>query len=183
MNPNKSIKKYGEESFYWEVLCYCDNINEMMEMEYHFIKQYNSLVPNGYNLTEGYDNTTLGFKFSEKHRKQQSERVKGNKNPNYGNKWSEKQKKKLSELKMGTLLGDKNPSKRPDVREKIRKSKLGDKNPNSSKWLLISPEGKQIKFVGGIKRKLKELGLSYSGSLKHRKGLINNYKGWIIKKV
>jgi len=36
-------------------------------------------------------------------------------------------------------------------------------------------------YVGGIKQKMKDLGLSYSGSLRHRKGLVDNYKGWVIK--
>ena len=177
---HKSIRKYGNLNFKWEVLVECNNRHEMYNMEYHFIKQYNTVVPNGYNLTEGYDNTTLGYTFSDESRKAQSMRMMGSGNPNYGVKWTDKQKQHLSNLNKGNLCGDKNPSKRPEVREKIRQSKLGKNNPNAKKWLLISPKGIKIEFKGGIKRKMKELGLSYDGSLRHRKGLVDNYKGWII---
>jgi len=53
---------------------------------------------------------------------------KGKNNPNYDNKWSDEQKKKMSILKKGTLIGDLNPAKRPDVRKKISESQKGRDN-------------------------------------------------------
>ena len=49
-----SVYKYGWVHFEWEVLCECQSKDEMDEMEYHYIKQYNSKEDAwGYNMTEG----------------------------------------------------------------------------------------------------------------------------------
>jgi len=49
----QAIRKYGMESFIWETICKCVSIEECCEKEIHFIKEYNTISPNGYNLTEG----------------------------------------------------------------------------------------------------------------------------------
>lgn len=49
---NSSIAKYGREHFTCELIVRC-GLNELDEYEQHFIKEYNSKYPNGYNLTEG----------------------------------------------------------------------------------------------------------------------------------
>jgi group I intron endonuclease len=59
----RAIKKYGKENFEWKVLEHCDSKGEMNEMEFHYIKQYNSFGDNGYNLTFGGEGT-IGFKHS-----------------------------------------------------------------------------------------------------------------------
>ena len=177
---HKAIKKYGISSFVWETLDVCDNIKQLYEMEYHYIKQYHSHVSEwGYNLTQGFDNSTFGLRFHY----EDKERFMGANNSNYGRRWTDEQKKIISDLNTGRLIGDLNPAKRDDVRAKIKEGKMGDKNPNASKWLFITPEGQEIYFTGGVKRKMLELGLNYSGSKKHRDGLVDNYKGWIIKKL
>ena len=48
-----SIAKYGKENFKREVLEYCESKDELNEMEFHYIKQFNSLAPGRYNLTLG----------------------------------------------------------------------------------------------------------------------------------
>ncbi len=48
-----SIEKYGRDNFEWEVLCGCCDSNEMNEKEMFYIKYYNTIRPNGYNLTKG----------------------------------------------------------------------------------------------------------------------------------
>lgn len=45
-----AINKYGEDNFKFEILEWTENYNER---EKELIKQFNSLVPNGYNLIEG----------------------------------------------------------------------------------------------------------------------------------
>ena len=47
---HSAIRKYGEENFSWRVLEECD-ISELDEKECYYIKQYNSLSPNGYNIS------------------------------------------------------------------------------------------------------------------------------------
>lgn len=180
---HRALKKWGMENFEWEIIERCIEVSEMYDMEYHYIKQYNSLAPNGYNLTEGYDNTTTGYRFTEKQRSDHSKRMMGESNGNFGNKWSEEKKKALSKKMLGKFSGDNNPAKRESSKKKISEAVMGEKNVRALKWLMISPEGKEFRFVGGIKRKMTEFGLTYSNSAqKHIKGLVPHYKGWIIKK-
>ena len=100
----------------------------------------------------------------------------GEKNGMYGRKHSEDSRKKMSESTKGTMMGDNNPSKRPEVREKIRQSKLGANNPKSSMWEIIEPDGTPHSFIGGIKRKLIELGTTYMKAK-------NPTNGWVIRKL
>jgi len=50
---NNAINKYGGEAFEVLKLCDCTSTTEMDEMETKFIHEYNTKVPNGYNLTSG----------------------------------------------------------------------------------------------------------------------------------
>ena len=49
---NNSIRKYGVEDFVVELIEYCD-LSNADEREIYYIKEYNSLFPNGYNLKNG----------------------------------------------------------------------------------------------------------------------------------
>lgn len=49
----QAFSKYGIENFNFELIEECENYNER---EIFWIKYYNSLVPNGYNMTEGGEN-------------------------------------------------------------------------------------------------------------------------------
>jgi hypothetical protein len=49
---NSAINKYGVENFKCEKILECE-IDKLDENEIKYIKEYNSLFPNGYNLTEG----------------------------------------------------------------------------------------------------------------------------------
>jgi len=64
----KAISKYGEDNFAWDIIEYCDSKKELNEMEFHYIKQYSSIAPNGYNLTLGGEGCE-GFKHSEESKK------------------------------------------------------------------------------------------------------------------
>jgi group I intron endonuclease len=48
-----AIKKYGEENFLIEAICEPSTLELMNEIESEYIERYNTLVPNGYNLTVG----------------------------------------------------------------------------------------------------------------------------------
>lgn len=52
---SNALRKYGEENFTWEVLCTCASKEECCEKEIFYIKKYNTMSPNGYNLTQGGD--------------------------------------------------------------------------------------------------------------------------------
>jgi len=49
---NNAIRKYGVKDFVVELLECCEIVNAD-EREIHFIKEFNSLFPNGYNLKNG----------------------------------------------------------------------------------------------------------------------------------
>ena len=49
---HQAIRKYGEENFSWEILEEC-SIDEIDDKERFYIEQYNSITPDGYNISEG----------------------------------------------------------------------------------------------------------------------------------
>lgn len=91
-----AIKKYGWENFEHEILKSDLTLEEANYFEKYYIKFYNSLSPNGYNLTEGGEN----YHVSEESRKKRSSSAKGR-------KLSEDTKKKLSFL-ASQRTGDRN---------------------------------------------------------------------------
>lgn len=50
---NAALRKYGSASFQWKVLCRANNMEELNAREEEYIARYNTLSPNGYNLTTG----------------------------------------------------------------------------------------------------------------------------------
>lgn len=73
----KAFKKYGEGAFKFEVLIICFD-EDVFRFESDYIKRYNSLSPNGYNVAEGgkTNQTFLGKTHSEETRKILSEKSK-----------------------------------------------------------------------------------------------------------
>ena len=55
----KAIQKYGKENFSFEVLYRGLSIEESCEKEIELIKKFNSLTPNGYNISKG-GNVNIG---------------------------------------------------------------------------------------------------------------------------
>lgn len=49
---HQAIREYGKNDFELRILCKCEE-KEMDELETFYIKQYNTLSPYGYNMTEG----------------------------------------------------------------------------------------------------------------------------------
>jgi len=49
----KAMRKYGWDSFKFEILDSAENEKELNEKEIHWIKELNSKIPNGYNMTDG----------------------------------------------------------------------------------------------------------------------------------
>jgi len=79
-----AYKKYGISNFEYKIICICfDNDTNKYEKEY--IKKFNTLYPNGYNLLTGGDNKT----HNEYTKKIISDKLKGINHPNYGKKLEE----------------------------------------------------------------------------------------------
>ena len=138
-----AVKKYGIDNFEFSVLIICFD-DERFKYEIEYIKKYNSVVPNGYNITNGGEGG--GFQG-----KTHTEEVK-----NYiKNKLKQKYidnpdlKKQLSERNKIVMSN-------PEVREKIKNGIL-----NSEKWKKVIEDKrignyKQIKHTEEIKNKISE---------------------------
>lgn len=73
-----AIRKYGWDNFSWEVLFQCSDEQynyALSVMEPHFIAEYTTLAPNGYNMTLGGDGVR-GYKMSDDRKAQISEQMK-----------------------------------------------------------------------------------------------------------
>jgi group I intron endonuclease len=74
-----AINKYGLNNFKFEVIIICFDEDRLI-YEKEYIKKYNSMVPNGYNILAGGQEGVLGFKHSEETKKKISEKSKENSN-------------------------------------------------------------------------------------------------------
>jgi len=111
-----AIRKYGEKAFTIALLDKTSDIDNLCDLEFHYIKQYNTKAPNGYNVTDGGDGIT-GFSFSEESKKKMSASAIGKPSWNKGKKglqvaWnkgqpmSDEQKKKISIAKIGKTVSE-----------------------------------------------------------------------------
>jgi len=123
----EAIQKYGEQKFSINLIEEVESAERAYELEQYYIKQYNTKVPNGYNLTDGGDGI-FGWEVSEEYRQECSERVKqlhkDKKVGMYGKKHSEETKKKMSAASkgnthcLGRMLSQ-------ETKQKIREKHLG----------------------------------------------------------
>jgi group I intron endonuclease len=116
-----AIQKYGEENFSFEVIQEC-NIDERFIIEEQKIKEYNSLVPNGYNVTIG--GMGGGFK-GKKHSEGTKKKMAKATSEQYASLSAERKE----ELRQ--ILKNRSPQKRGTIteeyRQKMRNYKLGKK--------------------------------------------------------
>lgn len=98
----KAISKYGINSFEFKVIYETDDFDTLQTMERKFIKEFNTLVPEGYNLVEG-GGGTKGYSHSTHSRKLMAQKKKGKylgaNNPFYGKQHSEETKLKMEKPK------------------------------------------------------------------------------------
>jgi group I intron endonuclease len=71
----RAIEKYGEENFKRYIIEYCD-VEKISEMEIFYIKEWETKIPNGYNLTDGGEGSH-GWHATDETRKNMSENRKG----------------------------------------------------------------------------------------------------------
>ena len=113
-----AIRKYGEDSFEWELICQSkDSYHLLNEMEPYFIKEYNSfyLTGHGYNMTWGGEGTR-GPKTEEHKRKIQASN-KGQIPWHKGKHLSEEHKRNLSLSKIGRKFSDEHRRKLSEARK------------------------------------------------------------------
>lgn len=152
-----AVKKYGINNFKFEVLIICfDEDRYKFEMEY--IKKFNSVSPNGYNLTIGGE----GGGFYDKKHSQETI-----------NKISEKMKQKYidnPELKIQMSIKQKELMNKPEnkikIREGLKKSEIWNKIKNNKK------NTTNRHYTEENKNKLKQMTIDYFNNneniIKHR---------------
>lgn len=102
---HEAINEYGSENFTIEEIDQGNSREELNEKEKYWIKEYNSLLPNGYNCDKGGYLIT----YTEESRKKMSAHrpdYRGHKNPRYGVKASEETRRLISEALKGKYMGE-----------------------------------------------------------------------------
>jgi len=137
---HKAIKLYGKDNFVWEIIEYCNSKEELNEMEFHYIKQYNSFEE-GYNMTMG-GGSLCGFKHSDISKQKISNTKRGKKLPHRSKEWCRNisNSKKGTKLQLDTIL----------KRQHSRKYATGIDNKLSKKYIVTYPNGEEV-IVHGLK--------------------------------
>ena len=199
---HKILKKEGKNNFKWEILCECNSIKELNKMEIHYMKFFNSIWPNGYNMIEG--GTT-----HKDTKKILSNLLKGNNNGKKKYLIITPQKKhfivenlkeycrnnvnldycKMTYVANGRRLHHKgyickkmnNITNIKKTIEKLKKVKFGR---NTSGYILTSPDGKKFE-VNDLKNFCKKYSnINRYGFIRRLNSNSNkDYKGWSIKRI
>jgi group I intron endonuclease len=115
MAISRAIKKHGSEHFNIRVLARCVSIEEMNHREAYYIKLFNTLCPNGYNLDSGGKNKITHQSTKDKLSKIHKGRI--------GKPLSTKTKERLALINTGKKHSE-------ETKAKMGKSRSGNKNPN-----------------------------------------------------
>jgi group I intron endonuclease len=119
-----AVKKYGIENFEFSVLIICFD-DERFKYEKEYIKKYNSVVPNGYNITNGGEGG--GFQ-GKKHTEQMKTDLRNKSKQKY-----------IDNPELKTQISERNKiiMKNPEIRDKIKNGLL-----NSEKWKKAKEENR-----------------------------------------
>ena len=137
-----SIKNYGIGNFVFEIIDSADNLNELNDKEIYWIDFYNSVSPNGYNVTGGGQGKKM-ISTNELSRRiskglQNSEKWQKTKN-------SEEYKKKF----LGRNKGKKfTPEHKEKIWEKNKERILKFNKSTSKEWIVVDKENNIIRMTG-----------------------------------
>jgi len=155
---SKSINKHGKKNFTRKILEECMPENNLL-LEEKYIKEYNTLIPNGYNISPTGGHGKQG-KLNEETKKKISESLKGKNHPNWnkpspmsGKKHSPETLRKMSENRKGKEAWNKGKKWSEQTKEKISNSIKGENHPNFGKHL--SEETKEKIRVSNLGKKRK----------------------------
>ena len=132
-----AFNQYGRDNFEIKILSKCNSMDEMNHRETYYIRLFNTLAPNGYNILPGGGNRIVG----EETRKRQSSSLKGklvgkkngmfgkgkmagDKNPMFGKKRTEEARKKISQKLKGRTFSDSHKENISEANRGKKKSKV-----------------------------------------------------------
>ena len=159
----RAVKKYGRDAFTYEIL-HDGIIPEFLDMlEIEAIAKFNTLAPNGYNLTTG---GRSAFP-SEGTRRKMSEAQKGRTPWNKGKSRSAETRRKISEAKKGKSLSEEHRQKISEVQKGTR---TGENNPMYGKpaWNKDKPHPAETRQKISEAKKGKSLSEEHRRKLKGR---------------
>ena len=168
----KVLKKRPKELIKEEYIKTCYSEEEMNSDEQHYIKVFDTLYPNGYNLTEGGDGGLL----CEETKQKISNSKKGKLAHNKGIPMNEEQKKKISESSKGKHLSEQTKKKMSEVRKGKPSPNKGKHHSEETKKK-ISEKGKGRHHTEESKRKMSESKKGISFSDEHKRKLSESKKG------
>jgi group I intron endonuclease len=201
-----AYKKHGIENFKFQIVCICFDSDCNIYEEY-YIKKFDCLAPNGYNLMSGGKNfkhhpdtlkkmseSIKAYKklhpqvCSEETRKKLSESRKGEKNPNFNKPMSEEQKQKISESRKKLIKeGKLNINKGIKITEKqlegLKKGWEISKEKTSKKVGKYDLEGKLLATYESISEAGRREDILYQSICKVCKGKYKTAGGFIWKYI
>ena len=151
-----SINKYGEDNFEFETIDSADNLDELNDKEIYWINFYNSVSPNGYNITGGGQGKKMMVT------NELSKRIsKGLKN---SEKWQEIKNSEEYKLKMKKSFIGFNKGKKftQEHKEKIwdkNKDRILEFNKSTSKKWVVVDKGNNIIRMTGKEEYFEKLGM------------------------
>ena len=174
---HNALRKYGWNSFIWEILEEVDSINAN-DRETFWISKFKS-KDCGYNMTDGGDRGTLGRKCTEETKRKISI-------ANTGKIWSEDELKRLSfavKGKKNGMYGKKHTEKSKRIMSiKASIKYRGKGNPCAKKWRLISPNNKEFIVEGTLKKFCRHYNITMSLLKRFLNNKVDIYKLKLIHK-
>src|SRR5580698_8118011 len=156
MTISRAIKKYGNESFIFEVIACCKSLEDANEVETLLVCQYESHVSTGkgYNISHGGTNgrrlplsaehkrklseIKKGKKLSEQHSQNISNALKGKPAHNKGKPRDEDIKQKISASMLGIVFSE-------EHRLALSKANVGKKHTEETKQKMRKPKSEEAK--------------------------------------
>lgn len=168
-----AIGKYGVESFVFEILLFCFD-EDRFKYEIEYIAKYNTMVPNGYNLTKGGEGG--GF-YGKKHTKETVEKIKASLKETC---LTEEYKQKMRE---NAIEMYKCPEMRKKTSEGVKNSELYRKAQAEGR---VGASGRNFEITPEMKTKisesLKKYFSTHSGTNATLKNIESQWRMLLVKK-
>jgi group I intron endonuclease len=173
-----AIKKYGEDSFEWDILKECFSKIELSESEIFYINFFKTNDTNlGYNMTKGGD----GFAYGELniiHRPEVKAKIIAKLKSNNGS-FRQEVRNKISK----SLIGKKLTTDHKNAISKATKGHKGSKgedNPKAKRFIVIFPNGDEIQ-IKGIREFCRSYNLNIQLMRRTLNDLTKNHKGYKLR--